>query len=309
MNQVIYVDVLLLINLLVNYFLLLASNSILHTQPNRFRILVASAVGSVYSLIIFVPDLNVFVSIVLRIVCSTIMVFITFKINSIKTFFRSFCCFFLSNFAFAGIMLGVWLAFKPNGMVYKNGAVYFDIDALVLTISAVVCYIIVCIISSFLKRKAPDSHIVNLTIYYNGTSVNGTALFDTGNTLKEPFSSFPVIVCERTFVEKLLPVWFDINIKDTSLIKGGNQIRFVSYKSVGGEGLLPAFKADLVAVYDGGKIFELSTVYIAVYSKTLSGGEYNALIGNLFFEMYEKGAKGNEKDVGLVAKNILSHKR
>ncbi|MBQ7046994.1 MAG: sigma-E processing peptidase SpoIIGA [Oscillospiraceae bacterium] len=307
MSQVIYVDILLLINLLVNYFLLLASNAILHTHPKRLRILISAAVGALYSLIIFLPDLNIVLSVSLRVVCSTVMVLIAFKINNIKTFLRSFGCFFMSNFAFAGIMLGVWLVLKPNGMVYKNGAVYFDIDAVILTVSAIGCYIVISLISFLLKRKAPDSHIVNLTICYNGISVCGTALFDTGNTLKEPFSSFPVVVCERTFVEKLIPKWFDI--KESSLTEGSNQIRFVSYKSVGGEGLLPAFKPDLVTVYDKGKKVELSTVYIAVYSKTLSGGEYNALIGNLFFETYEKGAKGNEKDIALVAKSILSNKK
>ena len=120
MSQVIYVDILLLINLLVNYFLLLASNAILHTHPKRLRILISAAVGALYSLIIFLPDLNIVLSVSLRVVCSTVMVLIAFKINNIKTFLRSFGCFFMSNFAFAGIMLGVWLVLKPNGMVYKN---------------------------------------------------------------------------------------------------------------------------------------------------------------------------------------------
>jgi len=193
-------------------------------------------------------------------------------------------------------------------MLYKNGAVYFNIDAIILTVSAVACYAIISVITFMIKRKVPDSHIVNITVTYNDISVCGTALFDTGNTLKEPFSSFPVIVCERGFVEKLLPSWFDTTDKCPQTV-GYEKIRYVSYKSVGGEGLLPAFKPELVIVKDRGKKFETDTVYIAVYPKTLSAGEYNALIGNLFFETFEKGIKNNGKDIGLVSKYILSYKK
>ena len=309
MSQVIYVDVLLLTNLLVNYLLLLASCAIVHTHPRRVRMLLSATVGAIYSLIIFLPDLNVIFSVILRVACSAIMVFIAFKSNNIKTFLRSFGSFFMSNFAFAGIMLGIWLMLKPNGMVYKNGAVYFDIDAVILTLSAVVCYVIISAIAFVLKRKAPDSHIVNITVTYNDISVCGTALFDTGNTLREPFSSFPVIVCERSFVENLLPSWFDISTKEYYQTLGCENFRFIGYKSVGGDGLLPAFKPDLVTVNDRGKTAELNTVYIAVYPKTLSAGEYNALIGNLFFETYEKGGKNSGKDIDIASKYILWHKK
>ena len=71
------------------------------------------------------PDFGIFFSIILRVSCSVVMVFIAANPKTLKMFLRAFGCFFMSNFAFAGIMLGIWLAFKPNGMIYKNGAVYF----------------------------------------------------------------------------------------------------------------------------------------------------------------------------------------
>ena len=300
MQQVVYVDILLLLNLFVNYFLLRSMCAMMHASPYRIRIFISSSIGAVYSLIIFLPDFGILFSIILRLVCSAVMVLIATNPKTLKMFLRAFGCFFMSNFAFAGIMLGIWLAFKPDGMIYKNGAVYFDIDAFLLTVSAVVCYIIILVISCFSRRKAPDSHIVNIKILHNGYTVEGPALFDTGNTLCEPFSSFPAIVCEYGFVEKLL----DYEIKKlilnnpTEMTQSNklNEIRFISFKSVGGEGLLPAFPPTSVTVYDRGRKFEQNNVYIAVYSKNLSSGDYVALIGNPFFEAAEKGEHRYEKD-------------
>lgn len=300
MQQVVYVDILLLLNLFVNYFLLRSMCAMMHASPYRIRIFISSSIGAVYSLIIFLPDFGIFFSIILRVSCSVVMVFIAANPKTLKMFLRAFGCFFMSSFAFAGIMLGIWLAFKPDGMIYKNGAVYFDIDAFLLTVSAVVCYIIILVISCFSRRKAPDSHIVNIKILHNGYTVEGPALFDTGNTLCEPFSSFPAIVCEYGFVEKLL----DYEIKKlilnnpTEMTQSNklNEIRFISFKSVGGEGLLPAFPPTSVTVYDRGRKIEQNNVYIAVYSKNLSSGDYVALIGNPFFEAAEKGEHRYEKD-------------
>ena len=310
MQQVVYVDVLLLLNLFVNYLLLRSMSAMMHASPYRIRIFISSSIGAVYSLIIFLPDFGILFSIILRVVCSAVMVLIAANPKTLKMFLRAFGCFFMSNFAFAGIMLGIWLAFKPNGMIYKNGAVYFDIDAFLLTVSAVICYIIISVISYFSKRKAPDSHIVNIKILHNGHTVEGPALFDTGNTLFEPFSSFPAIVCEYGFVEKLLNDEIkEIILNNPSKITQSNrlnEIRFISFNSVGGEGLLPAFLPTSVTVYDKGKKVEQNKVYIAVYSKKLSSGDYVALIGNPFFEAAEKGEHRYEKDTVSAEKNTVS---
>ena len=47
MKQVIYVDVLVAINLFVNYFLLLATAKFFSLSVKRYRILLASALGAV----------------------------------------------------------------------------------------------------------------------------------------------------------------------------------------------------------------------------------------------------------------------
>lgn len=51
----IYVDVLLILNLYVNYFLLLATGRLMHLPCGRKRCIAAAAVGSLCALTIFLP--------------------------------------------------------------------------------------------------------------------------------------------------------------------------------------------------------------------------------------------------------------
>ena len=54
--MVIYIDVLLALNLFVNYFLLLCSSILMHRQTRRRRLLLGALIGSSFSFLIFLPD-------------------------------------------------------------------------------------------------------------------------------------------------------------------------------------------------------------------------------------------------------------
>ena len=50
MSNVIYVDILLLINLLVNFLMLSAAGLLVKTPTRSWRILLSAAIGAIYSL-------------------------------------------------------------------------------------------------------------------------------------------------------------------------------------------------------------------------------------------------------------------
>lgn len=287
MSNVIYVDVLLLINLLVNFLMLSAATRLVGKKSRVWRVLLSSAIGAIYSLVILAPQMNALLSVTLRISCFLLMLFVAFKIDTKKDFLRAAGGFFLANFVFAGIMLAVWFTFKPNGMIYQNGAVYFDISAITLILTAAACYLIVRIISHFIKKNAPDSHTATLKAIVDGKIAECTVLIDTGSALTEPFSAEPAIVCEYSLVEPILS-------DDVKKIVRGNfdgnieyqnaNIRFISFKSVGGSGVLPSISADKILISFNKTVFENQKVYIAIYNGSLSGGEYRALVGNNFFD-------------------------
>ncbi|MCI6136993.1 MAG: sigma-E processing peptidase SpoIIGA [Oscillospiraceae bacterium] len=298
MSNVIYVDILLMINLLVNFLMLSAAGLLVKTPMRSWRILLSAAIGAVYSLIIFLPDMNLFFSIALRVICFAAMLFTAFSIRSVKDFLRAGGGFLMANFAFAGITLAIWLIFKPDGLTYKNGAVYFDISAVTLLLTSAACYAVIRLISYFMRRNAPDSHTATVRIDYRGKEAECAALIDTGSSLKEPFSSYPAIVFEYSAIASVLPdeikelVRREIKEDEAYACRG---VRFISFRSVGGSGLLPAIKIDKATVKTAKGIFSCSETYAAIYNGSLSGGEYSALIGNNFFDRAERGGSKNEK--------------
>ena len=204
LKTVIYADILVATNMIVNYFLLRSSAALIKCEHKTSRFLISSFAGGIFSLVIFVENMNLFSSAAFKLLTLIILVLIAFKIKSLKVFLKCAGAFFLSNFIFAGIMLAISTAILPNASIYKNGVVYFDLNILTLSVISVICYLIIEIISKFTKSKVPEKCIYDIGIHYEGISVDGKALYDSGNTLCDCFSGKPVIICEKSFLMPLL---------------------------------------------------------------------------------------------------------
>ena len=285
----VYVDVLLTVNLYVNYLLLLCTSKIVRFKPKNLRILLSAAIGSAYGLIIFVPDLPKILSAVLKLTVSVVMIFICFGFVNFRRSVRYYLTFCAVNFSFAGIMYLLWTAVAPIGMYFCNGVAYFDIKLKTLAISTVVCFIIISIINFFISKKAPQSCMSKVIIFKNNQSVELTGLNDTGNSLRESFSSYPVFIAELSSVKKIAPQavrdYFDGNtIPDKS-------VRFVVLNTVSGNGLSPAFKPDRVIIKSLSKNIAVKNVYIAVVNRSVGNGEYQIILNTSVLEEAENNAE------------------
>ena len=262
MKQVIYVDVLIIVNLFVNYFLLLTTSKFLNLKLKLSRFILGEILGSIYSLYIFIPEPNLFVSVLVKLFMSIIMVAAAFEFNKIKQFLKIIVCFYAVNFAFSGTMFTLWCFLKPNGMIINNDIVYFNISPLTLIISTVVSYIIIEIINRVIEKKQLKSSKYEIGIKFKDKYIVLNAKIDTGNLLKEPFSNLPVIVVKKSEINLLIPE-FNIfeNIENQNEIKK-LKIRIIPFKTVSGTGILPAFKPEYVVLKGNLK----KQAYVAVCS-------------------------------------------
>lgn len=264
------------------------------SEHKPLRFLLASVLGGAYSLIIFVDGIPNFLILLINISFSSLMVFVAFEIKSLKAFLKKTAAFFLSHAAFAGIMLLLCTFVLNDSAIYKNGAVYFDLDILTLTVSAVFCYAVLSVISRFTKSKNPSECVYEAELFLNGKSVKTTALFDTGNALTDSFSGRPVIICELSEAQMLFPD----EIRD---LKGNLDItelkgfRLIPYSTVGGAGALPAFPIDKIRILADNKYGEAEKLFVAVTEKKLASGDYSALIGMPVYDAvnWKKYERGN----------------
>lgn len=279
MKQIIYIDILVIVNLFVNYFLLLATAKFFCIKWKTSRLILGEILGGIYSLYILAPELPWFISSVIKLFMSVTIIAATFGIKKPTQFFKILIYFYSVNFLFSGIMMAVWCWFKPNGMQVNNGVVYFNISPVILIISTIISYIIIEAINKIVNKRRLDHKIINLKIKFRTNQISITAKIDTGNFLKEPFSGLPVIVARETSVKPLLPVNTYEQIKDYSADKFTDilnlKIRMIPFKTISEESVLPAFKPDCIKINESEVQKE---VYIALCEDKFMPQNADALI-------------------------------
>lgn len=283
MIKTVYVDVLMCVNLIINYCIILAVARYMKAEPKRWRLILGSFFGAITALLIFLPEIHILINIFLKLSVATVIVFITFGYKNLFTLLKTIGMFFMMSFCFCGIMIAVWFIFTPKGMVIHNSVVYFNISPIIMIVSSVVCYFLLRVISKLSGRETPAQEICKIKIINNGTYAEFYGKLDTGNTLTEPFSQAPVIVADPKIIDSLLPSELKENIfaataqgsnyNENTILK--TDIRFVPFHSIGGTGILPAFIPD--ELYINNELCE-KKVYVAVCKEGRLNGVCKAMI-------------------------------
>jgi len=286
MKQTIYIDVLVAVNIFINYFLLLATAKFLAVRRVRLRILAAAVLGAVYSLTMLLPSIHMVLSLLIKLVMSATLVFVAFPKGCIKQFLKLLACFYVMNFAFAGLMMALWYFVSPQGMVIKNSIVYVSISPIILIVATVVCYILIRIIYRFIGKHEVWGGYCTVDIYRSEKMITCTAKIDTGNQLVEPFSHYPVIVMEfeplfplfhndmRTFFQEKQWAHPNYAVGKETIPK----IRMVPFQTISGIGVLPAFSPDKVVIKSAKKQIETDDVYVAVCQEKITNDGFQALL-------------------------------
>lgn len=267
LKQTVYVDVLLAVNFFMNYFLMLSAGRILRLTLCRTRICLAAVFGAAAALSIFLPRMNVPVSILYKLAVSAGMVLIAYGWRDARTFARRMLVVCAVTFGFGGTMFALWLMISPRGMVYRNGVVYFHISPLFIVGVTVLCYTVITVAGKIALRLELRSKICDAVVTHQGHTVSLRLMCDTGNCLTEPFSGAPVMVVKRSAVHSLLPPHFDAFASRQKVGKATaapRNFRVIPYASVGGDGLLAAFCPDRIVLRDGEREVKPERCYIAV---------------------------------------------
>ena len=88
----IYVDVVLMENLIMNYIILLATGIILKQKINHTRLIISSLLGAFYSIISYMSILDIYSSLILKIVLSIVIVYIAFNPQNMKKMWKTLSC-------------------------------------------------------------------------------------------------------------------------------------------------------------------------------------------------------------------------
>lgn len=285
MKQTIYIDILICINLFINYFILLSVAHFLKVPAKKKRLILGALLGAVYSLSILLPRLSGAVSLLLKILISVAIVLVAFGRVSARSAVKLVVCFYLMSFAFCGTIFGLWYFLALKGIFIHNGIVYFDISPLLLLGTTVVSYFVVLLFNRIVGREVPGELFCRVEIELDKKVAQINAKIDTGHTLKEPFSGLPVIVVEFRAIKDLLgeeirPFFADYN-KKTTLREPSpswpHQYRLIPFQVISGQGLLPSFLPDRVSIFSKQKKINRNA-FVAVCASGVLNNEFSALV-------------------------------
>lgn len=285
--ETVYVDILLLTNLIIDYFLLRLTGILLNRTIRPIRLFFGTGAAALSSLLIFVPRLSVLSEILLKISVALIVVLITFGFVCLSGYFKATALFFAANAVFAGGALCLWAVFHPRGLIVHNATVYYHLSPVVLILSCVTVYVLSRLLVRLTRRRGNAQHY-SVTLRLDGRQVTLDALLDSGNLLHDSLSGAPVMICEYEKIRPLLTPELNRVFQKKSfeegfygdILKSGccERFRVIPFDSVGGSGLMAALLLDSAVLHRKNEDQELVGVIMAVTHQKLFGGETGALL-------------------------------
>ncbi|MBR5223085.1 MAG: sigma-E processing peptidase SpoIIGA [Clostridia bacterium] len=270
--MIVYADVLIFLNLIINYFLLLAVSKILKKTPKTRWVVLSAFVGALSSLYIFLPQTSFLIETLFKIAVSMLMSIIAFGFKGVKAYIKSVLLLFGITVGFGGLMYAVWLTFSPNGMVINNSVVYFDISLIALIGFTVAGYIIFSVLFRIFSKNAPLAQRCDITLFVNNKNATLTAIIDTGNSIEDAFSMGEIIIVDKSVAIKLFECEdFQINLKTKS------RYRMLPCMTVSGADVLEGLRCDSAEVKYKNQSITLNRPILAISKTPLPDGS-NALI-------------------------------
>ena len=284
---VVYVDRVAVLNLVVDYLLLMTTAALAGTPLRRLRFGVCAAGGAAYGVAVFL--LPVLAHPLCRVAAGVVMALCAFCKETRP--WRMAALFWLLSGGLAGLLLALGLlAGSPAGILQR--VYYADVSWLALLGGALGFYGLLCVVFRQTARHE-RGELMDIDVVINGRRCRLRALRDNGNTLRDPIRGQPVLVAETAALGELWPEEAAEVLhsratpeeKMTRLHRAGVDIPFVllPFRAVGTEGgLLLACRSDYVRIGRRSMVHTL----VALTDTQVGAGGYQALWGG-----QEKGGR------------------
>ncbi len=265
--MVVYIDVLLVTNFLISYFLLIASAVLSGYTYNRKNIVLSAFAGALFCLYIFTDIDDELVNFLFKFVSLTVCSAIAFGIKDKRKLTVQSLCWFLLNMLLTGAV--ILLSLKSAAVYENNMFFYFSINPLMLVIFSAVIYMVV-VIFEIIREKVSPKKIYLMDIYFKEFSIKGLAAFyDSGFKIKDIVSNKDVVVVGFGKIKDSVPkdladdIYNFLNGRYTDVKDGYIPVFF---NTLSGSGMIPAVKSEHLAVE--GKI--IKNILVAFTENELS---------------------------------------
>lgn len=293
--MILYFDVVLFINLLMNYMILYFVALVLNLKKAYGRLFWGAILGCLFLLGVISEKYMILQYFPVKVIISAVMVVVSFRPRSFRDFIKTLGFFYIISFMMGGAVLAFFylLNLRKNPLTDTLIINNISIPWWILLISAFTSFIFLKYLWPLIYRiLAKDTFLVNITIVIDEKPLETIALIDTGNDLFDPVSNYPVIIVELDAIKNILSKDLAVILErgpDESLTALGESVanstwasrfRVIPFESIGkSKGLMIGFKPDMVAIEHDNKIKTTKNAIIGIYQRVLSPeGTYRALL-------------------------------
>lgn len=270
----------------MHYFLLLLTAKLFHRKASFGRLLAGAVLGSLSLLILLVPYSPLLTAAAV-LTAPLLMILTAFRPLRPLEVFYYWAAFFIASFVAAGA-LSALLNYDLPKKIFASPHGIILIAAVCIAV-----YLIWALLQAFGEEKKWQKCLqVELQVTWQGKVKEVPAFLDTGNRLRDPFSSCPVIVIDYRSLEGLLPAqvyccldqgelepWRALeSLGNTALARS---FTLIPYRGVGyGNGILLGFKPDGVVFWENGESRKIQAqVYLGLVRRGFGpAAEYRALL-------------------------------
>ncbi len=281
--MIIYVDVLIITNFIINYFLFKITQIFSSGFYDKKRLIISSFIGALFSLIVLIELNNFFISISVKIIAIVVSVLIAFGFNNKYYFLKNFLSLLLANF----ILYGFLAFIKDNNViVLKNTIIYLNINPVLLVISVLFIWVVITVFNIFFNEKLLEEDI-KIKLILNNKEVVLSAFYDTGFKIKDIINNKNVILIDFNKIKNIISDEnknIIENFFNNNEIKNTKIITPIFYSTINGEGMIPAIKADNIYIIQKENEKEIKNCLLAL-SKEKMSNEVEVIIGKEVFKM------------------------
>ncbi|UHA74118.1 sigma-E processing peptidase SpoIIGA [Paenibacillus sp. 481] len=301
---VIYADLLLGFNFILDLTLLQTTAWMRGIRPIRWKMFIAAGIGTLYASILFMPTFPILYTILGKVGVSIAMLLIAFGFHNVGYMLRNVGVFYFVAFTLAGGAFGIqylwhdasqWALYESARSLWKDPQLQMGAAFLVCALAASVA-LLRTVWKAKHKQEIVTNCIVRLEIGIGDTKVTCSGLIDTGNQLSDPLSGAPVVVAESGLWKDLLPeewinnlqraqsgdVWQWIGEHHNELRIDESRLRIIPYRGVNHSSTMQwmiGIKPDYIRIEQAEHVYLCTKVIIGLDGGVLShDGRYQVIV-------------------------------
>lgn len=235
----VYGELLFIENFIVGAMILILTGKLRGINSRNWRIATGAAMCGGYAFILFVP-LHWLAALGTKMLFSAAVVAAVFGVSAWRSLLRTAGVFYAVSFLMGGVTIAMMYMLKLPGMTGNGSFVLKGASFLQIAAGVTAAWYLGCLLTKLLKEKNIKENVIReVEIHIADQSWKMKALIDTGNSLKDPVTGWPVAVLSKDLSE-------DIFRKCDS--EQFAKLAVIPYRTVGKSGIMQGIRMDRIMV-------------------------------------------------------------